>query len=135
MPAVNQKRMRFLGVALALALLIGLGVPAAVEYFNRPIESDEDVRSLTGLPVLASIPRVRSRRSMFMIGGGQPDDVSQEEYFLFVEAFRRLRVEIQLLGPRDADAPHHDRQRAPRRGQVHRGGEPRASSSARSAST
>jgi polysaccharide biosynthesis transport protein len=97
-PAVNQKRIRFLGVAFGLALLIGLGVPAAVEYFNRPIETDEDVRTLTGLPVLASIPRVRSRRSMFMVGGGQPDDVSQEEYFLFVEAFRRLRVEIQLLG-------------------------------------
>jgi succinoglycan biosynthesis transport protein ExoP len=97
-PAVNQKRIRFLGVALGLALFIGLGVPAAVEYFNRPIETDEDVRNLTGLPVLASIPRVRSRRSMFMVSGGQPDDVSQEEYFLFVEAFRRLRVEIQLLG-------------------------------------
>lgn len=97
-PAVNQKRIRFLSVAFGLALLIGLGVPAAVEYFNRPIESDDDVRNLTGLPVLASIPRVRSRRSMFMVGGGQPDDVSQEEYFLFVEAFRRLRVEIQLLG-------------------------------------
>lgn len=97
-PAANQKRVRFLGVALALALVIGLGVPATVEYFNRPIETDDDVRSLTGLPVLTSIPRVRSRRSMFMIGGGQPDDVSQEEYFLFVEAFRRLRVEIQLLG-------------------------------------
>ena len=97
-PATNQKRVRFLGVALALALVIGLGVPATIEYFNRPIETDDDVRSLTGLPVLTSIPRVRSRRSMFMIGGGQPDDVSQEEYFLFVEAFRRLRVEIQLLG-------------------------------------
>jgi succinoglycan biosynthesis transport protein ExoP len=96
--AVNQKRVRFLGVALGLALLIGLGLPAAVEYFNRPIETDEDVRNLTGLPVLASVPRVRSRRSMFMVSGGQPDDVSQEEYFLFVEAFRRLRVEIQLLG-------------------------------------
>jgi capsular exopolysaccharide synthesis family protein len=96
--ASNQKRMRFFGVALALALVIGLGVPATVEYFNRPVETDEDVRSLTGLPVLSSVPRVRSRRSMFMIGGGQPDDVSQEEYFLFVEAFRRLRVEIQLLG-------------------------------------
>ena len=98
LPATNQKRVRFFGVALALALVIGLGVPATIEYFNRPIETDDDVRSLTGLPVLTSIPRVRSRRSMFMIGGGQPDDVSQEEYFLFVEAFRRLRVEIQLLG-------------------------------------
>jgi capsular exopolysaccharide synthesis family protein len=98
LPASNEKRVRFFGVALALALVIGLGVPATVEYFNRPIETDDDVRNLTGLPVLTSIPRVRSRRSMFMIGGGQPDDVSQEEYFLFVEAFRRLRVEIQLLG-------------------------------------
>src|SRR5258705_249051 len=98
LPASNQKRGRFFGVALALALGIGPGVPATTEDFNRPVETADDVRSLTGLPVLTRIPRVRLRRSMFMITVGEPDDVSQEEYFLFVEAFRRLRVEIQLLG-------------------------------------
>ena len=35
---------------------------------------------------------------MFLLGSGQPEDMKQEDYFLFLEAFRRLRVEIQLLG-------------------------------------
>ncbi|MDP2626481.1 MAG: polysaccharide biosynthesis tyrosine autokinase [Candidatus Rokubacteria bacterium] len=96
--AANQKRLKFLGVALALALVIGAGVPVAVEYFNRPVQTEQDVRQLTGLPVLSTIPLVRSRRSMFLLGSGQPEDVRQEDYFLFLEAFRKLRVEIQLLG-------------------------------------
>ena len=96
--AANQKRLKFLGVALALALVVGAGVPVAVEYFNRPVQTEQDIRQLTGLPVLSTVPLVRSRRSMFLLGSGQPEDVRQEDYFLFLEAFRKLRVEIQLLG-------------------------------------
>jgi len=96
--AANQKRLKFLGVALALALVVGAGVPVAVEYFNRPVQTEQDIRQLTGLPVLATVPLVRSRRTMFLLGSGQPEDMRQEDYFLFLEAFRRLRVEIQLLG-------------------------------------
>ena len=96
--AANQKRLKFLGIALALALVIGAGVPVAVEYFNRPVQTEQDIRQLTGLPVLSTVPLVRSRRSMFLLGSGQPEDVRQEDYFLFLEAFRKLRVEIQLLG-------------------------------------
>jgi hypothetical protein len=109
-PAVNQKRIRFLGVALAFALVIGLGIPAAVEYFNRPIESDEDVRSLTGLPVLASIPRVRSRRSMFMVGGGQPDDVSRRNYSSSWRPSGACGWRSASWA-RHSDAPDHDCQR------------------------
>jgi len=35
--APNQRRMTFLGLALALSFVIGLGAPATAEYFNRPI--------------------------------------------------------------------------------------------------
>jgi capsular exopolysaccharide synthesis family protein len=97
-PAINQKRVRFLSVALVLAFVIGLGVPAVIEYFNRPVESEADVRNLTGLSVMAAVPKVGSRRPMFLNGHGQTDELKHEDYFLFTEAFRRLRVEIQLLG-------------------------------------
>ena len=98
LPAANEKRLRFMGGALLLGLLVGVGLPAVVEYFNRPIESEEDVRQVTGLPVLVSIPHVHSRRATFMLGGNQAEDLKQEDSFLFTEAFRRLRVEVQLLG-------------------------------------
>jgi capsular exopolysaccharide synthesis family protein len=97
-PAANEKRMKFLGIALMLSLVVGAGVPTLVEYLNRPVESEDDVRRLTGLPVLAVVPLVQSRRAGFVTADVQLEDLKQEDHFLFTEAFRRLRVEIQLLG-------------------------------------
>jgi len=95
--APNQRRMQFIGLALALALLIGLGAPATAEYFNRPIMGEDDIKHLTGLPILTSVPEVDPRHAVFGSKGSQ-DEGSQEEYHLFVDAFRRLRVELQMLG-------------------------------------
>ena len=96
-PAMNAKRLKFIGLAIAAGFFIGLALPTAVEYFNRPVEGEEDIRELLGVPVLAAVPRLNSGRAMFMLGA-TGDDAKQEDYFLFTEAFRRLRVELQLLG-------------------------------------
>jgi capsular exopolysaccharide synthesis family protein len=95
--APNQRRMQLLGLALAVSLLIGLGAPATAEYFNRPIMSETDVRHLTGLPILATVPEVQVPRTMLGPNGNQ-NPTNEEEYHLFVDAFRRLRVELQMLG-------------------------------------
>jgi len=94
--APNQRRMQFVGLALALALLIGLGAPATVEYFNRPIMGEEDIKHLTGLTILTSVPEVDPQHTVFGSKGG-PEEKSQEHYHLFVDAFRRLRVELQMI--------------------------------------
>jgi capsular exopolysaccharide synthesis family protein len=93
--APNQRRAQFLGLALLLALVIGVGAPATAEYFNRPIMSEAEVRQLTGLEVLTVIPHVESQRVMFEGGEGKP--AHQADYRLFVDAFRRLRVELQMI--------------------------------------
>ncbi len=93
--APNQRRLQFVGLALALALVIGLGAPATAEYFNRPIMSEADVKQLIGVPVLSTVPDVHSQRVMFNTGEGK--DVPDEDYHLFVDAFRRLRVELQMI--------------------------------------
>lgn len=95
--ARNERRLKFLGIALAFSIMLGMAVPAAAEYFNRPVQTENDVRQLTGLPVLSTVPLVQSRRVLFNQGAGQPGDFGQEDYILFLDAFRRLRVEIQLL--------------------------------------
>jgi polysaccharide biosynthesis transport protein len=92
--APNARRMQFMGLALALALVIGLGAPATAEYFNRPIMGEADIKSLTGLPILSAIPQVQSQKVMF----NSADNGQQEDYHLFVDAFRRLRVELQMIG-------------------------------------
>jgi len=95
--APNQRRTQFIGLALALALLIGLGAPASAEYFNRPIMGEDDVKHLTGLPILTSVPEVDPQHAVFSSKGSQ-EDGTQEHYHLFVDAFRRLRVELQMIG-------------------------------------
>lgn len=95
--APNQRRLQFVGLALALALAIGLGAPATAEYFNRPIMGEEDVKQVTGLPILTAVPQVASENVLFTSRPGDNRQVPQEEHHLFVDAFRRLRVELQMI--------------------------------------
>jgi polysaccharide biosynthesis transport protein len=98
-PAINQKRLKFLGIALAIALVLGVVGPGAVEYINRPLQTEQDILHTTGLAILTVIPRVDSRRPVFATGGDhQSHEPRHQDYILFVDAFRRLRVELQMLG-------------------------------------
>ena len=96
-PAPNERRLKFLGIALALSFVVGVAGPGVVEYFNRPIQTEHDARHTTGLPVLSTVPLVHSRRMLFTQGVTKPGSVVGEDYILFLDAIRRLRVEIQLL--------------------------------------
>jgi capsular exopolysaccharide synthesis family protein len=96
-PAVNQKRLKFLGIAFAFALALGVAGPGLVEYVNRPLQTEQAIRQSTGLPILAIVPQVESRRPVFNSAERQPQDPHQQDYVLFVDAFRRLRVELQML--------------------------------------
>src|SRR5215467_2242132 len=96
-PAINQKRLKFFGIALALAMVLGVAGPGIVEYVNRPLQTEQAIRMSTGLPILAIVPQVESRRPVFNSGERQPQDQQQQDYVLFIDAFRRLRVELQML--------------------------------------
>jgi succinoglycan biosynthesis transport protein ExoP len=95
--APNARRMQFMGLALVLALVIGLGAPATAEYFNRPIMGEADVKQLTGLSILSAIPQVQSQQVLFSSGDAGKTG-TREDYHLFVDSFRRLRVELQMIG-------------------------------------
>ena len=95
-PVPNQKRLKFLMAALGLAVVVGTGIPTAIEWFHRRIESEDDVHAATQLPVLAIIPRIRIGRPIF--NGNQ--DVSSKrpsDQFILTEAFRSLSVSLQLM--------------------------------------
>jgi capsular exopolysaccharide synthesis family protein len=61
---------------------------------------EADIIQLTGLPILTAIPQVDSQ--MVVFPSGDSGQSKQQDYHLFVDAFRRLRVELQMLG----DEPH-----------------------------
>ena len=92
---VSQRRVRFMLGALGVAVMVGLAVPAGVEWFRRRVETDDDIELGVGLPVLATIPRMSAGRAVFL-----PDyDATTKhpsDQMIFTEAFRSLRVSIQL---------------------------------------
>jgi polysaccharide chain length determinant protein (PEP-CTERM system associated) len=50
----DRARINLLGAVFGL--LLGLGATALLEYFDNTLKSEEDVRTLLGLPVVATIP-------------------------------------------------------------------------------
>jgi capsular exopolysaccharide synthesis family protein len=100
-PVPSRKRMMFGGAALMLATVCGLGVPALLEWVRRPIENEQDVREATGLPVLAIVPRLESQRPVLLTARERKEigrSSKLGDNFMFNEAFRDLRVGIQLAG-------------------------------------
>jgi capsular polysaccharide biosynthesis protein len=47
--------------AIALALVVGIGIVFAVEYFDNSMRDPEEVEKLIGAPVVAVIPRATTR--------------------------------------------------------------------------
>jgi capsular exopolysaccharide synthesis family protein len=94
-PVSNPKRMMVLFASLGMSLCLGAGVPAAVEWFHRKIENEDDIEAATGLPVLAIIPRVRAGHAIFA-GTVAEAGPGPSEQLMFTEAFRSLRVGIEL---------------------------------------
>lgn len=70
----NRLRINFLGALAGLAL--GIGLTILLEYRDRTLKTDDDVRVSLDLPVLALIPEVRT-----------PREVRQEKLMRFVVGF------------------------------------------------
>src|SRR5262249_24744395 len=90
------KKIILLGTLLGLGL--GLGVAGVIEYFNQPIETEDDVVDFTGLPVLGWLPTVPGRHPtnigerepLSFVDGSVPDTLP-------VEGCRSIRTSLESL--------------------------------------
>lgn len=71
-----------------LGLVTGSGLAFVLEFVDRSIRNKKDVEEHLGLPVLATIPRVRSMTKTPHLASGDHSD--------FAEAFRKLKTTVQL---------------------------------------
>jgi capsular exopolysaccharide synthesis family protein len=97
--APNRKRLTFGGIALALAVALGGGIPALVEWRKRPVEEESDVEAWSQLPVLAVVPAMGGQPPLMLTARERRELPNHEQFgdhFLFSEAFRNLRVAVQL---------------------------------------
>jgi polysaccharide biosynthesis transport protein len=92
----SEKRLKFLFAALMLAIGVGAGVPAAMEWLHRTVENEDDVEALN-LPVLAVLPHMRSGHPRFLSAEELTRRNKLDESLIFSEALRNLRVTIQLM--------------------------------------
>ena len=95
-PISGKKRLHFLALAAMGTLAIGAGVPAAVEWLRRTVDTEEDVEIATGLPVLALLPDMRTRPPRLLSTAETRQLKRVDDVFIFSEAIRNLRVNIQL---------------------------------------
>ena len=100
-PLAAPRRLTFLLAAVGVAMVAGVGMPAAIEWLNKRVETEEDVEA-EHLPVLALLPRLRSRRPIFLTLIEERRVKRLSDDFIFTEALRNLRVTVQLamLGQR-----------------------------------
>jgi Mrp family chromosome partitioning ATPase len=78
-------------IAAVVALALALFLVAALARFDQRIGDEDELADLMGAPVLARIPRVRSRRLL--------SASTAHEEAAYLEAFEFLRLNLQLTGP------------------------------------
>jgi polysaccharide biosynthesis transport protein len=92
---VEPKPRRNAALALALGLLLGVGIAFVREYLDDSIRTKEDVERTTGgLPVVGLIPAVsawRNKNSAYLVSVAKPTSPA-------AEAYRTLRTSVQFLG-------------------------------------
>src|SRR5947199_45097 len=90
------KKIILLGILLGFGL--GVGVAGVIEYFNQPIETEDDVFDATGLPVLGWLPTIAGhqpttgveREPLNFVNGSIPDTLP-------VEGCRSIRTSLESL--------------------------------------
>jgi polysaccharide chain length determinant protein (PEP-CTERM system associated) len=60
----SPNRLQILGIGVALGLALGLGIIALLEYRDMTFKSEEEIRRLLQLPVLALVPTMASEREL-----------------------------------------------------------------------
>lgn len=97
-PFKPNKTLNFF-LSIVIGLLTGVGLAFLLEYFDRSLRTEEDVRRFTNLPVLSVVPLAASQNK-----NGKPPlntdgypflpDFTAESHF--AEAFRCLRTNIHF---------------------------------------
>ena len=78
---VKPKRRLIVIVALITGLIFGVFYSFLVEFLKNTIETPEDIEKMTSIPFYGSIPFLKS----------------EKQKFVFMEAFRTLRTNIQFM--------------------------------------
>ena len=63
----KPKRQQVLLIGLLLAMATGVGLVAAMDYFDTSFYTIEDLEEFTGLPVIANIHKIKKKKTFYNI--------------------------------------------------------------------
>jgi polysaccharide biosynthesis transport protein len=89
--AATPNKKLYIGVGLLAGLLFGVSAALARHRLDSRMHSADEIASLTTVPVLGSIGRVKSTREATLMVLDQPKSVQSE-------AYRQIRTNLQFLG-------------------------------------
>ncbi len=82
---------RVILTAIAAALLLGIGLPFALEYMDNTLTVAEDAEEILEMPSLGIVPRIPHDELPGML---DEEDEDEEESQLLLETFRMLRTNL-----------------------------------------
>jgi len=78
--------MKVMLLGMVGGLVLGIGLAGLIEYFNQPMETEDDITAATGLPVLGWLPTIRNPR---------PDKGADREPLSFIDRFAPNTLPIE----------------------------------------
>lgn len=91
---IRPQKAFLLAAALAVGLVLGLGIALFLEYLDDTIQTAEDAEAALTLPVLAVVPWMRKTKNAGLVTQQAPRSA-------FAEAYRTLRTNIRFLAGND----------------------------------
>ena len=85
---VEPNPMFVLLVSLAFGLLMPLGIIFSLDYFKDVVESEQQLKAITGLPVIGTIGLIKAKKNKFF---------EQNDNAYIQDSFRYLRHQIHFL--------------------------------------
>lgn len=95
-----MKGVRIIGLGVVMSLFGAIGIPFAVLLFRKPIQGEEELKAISSLPILASVPRVPSKGIPSRFGSrlvrvDQP--IPPPEFWVFQKSFETLYFRLKQL--------------------------------------
>ncbi len=103
--SVKPRKLLNLVLSTLVGLMLGLGAALLVDHLDNTVKNEQELKSLTGLPLLAQVPLWRPLRAVSAAEGRGSVDESvdlvshTDPQSAFAEAFRILRTSILLASP------------------------------------
>lgn len=84
------------------SLFVGVLAAIAMKKLDRRIDDPDSLKNMTGMPILAMVPRVENPSSINHTNFVQPsNDKKRLSYYSFIEALRVLVLDIGLMSDRE----------------------------------